>query len=226
MTTVRKYSFGTEFDAPIGEGARGRSFAEAEVAAEKARAFAEGEGAGRRAADATIEAAAARALERILAAVEAQHARLAGAADEARRTVLEVAVAICRKVLPALADRGAAEEIARLVSATLAGLAAEPRVVVRVAPALVEPLTARLNAAEAGFAGKLVLLGDEAIAAGNCTVLWAEGGVERDGDRLLSAIDAAVARHLALPAPLPAAADPAAPEPAKSQSRIVPGGST
>lgn len=215
MTTVRKYSFGAEFDTSRGGGRRTRTYSEAEVVALKAQAIEEGRAAGRHEAETSIEAANAaavtRTLERIAEECAAQRPKIAERTEEARKAVLEVAVAICRKVVPALADRGAAEEVSKLVSTTLTELTEEPRVVVRVAPALVEPLTAHLKLIEAGFSGKLVLLGDEAIAAGDCAILWADGGIERDNARVLASIDAAVERHLSLPASRPGT-DLSAPE--------------
>ena len=200
MSTIRKYMFDNDFGATPGERGRSRSFGEAEVETLKARARSEGEEAGRHEAAQSIEAEAARTLAAIAREVAAQQATLATEIDSIRQSVLAVAVCICRKVLPALAERGAEEEVAQLVTSTLGELTQEPRVVVRVAPSLIEPLSARLQSAEAAFAGKLVLLGDEAIAPGDCAVLWADGGIERDTAKLLAAIDAAVTRHLSLTA--------------------------
>jgi flagellar assembly protein FliH len=54
--------------------------------------------------------------------------------------------------------------------------------VLRVAQEIYEPLRERLDtlANAAGYAGRIVLLVDDAIAAGDARVEWADGGAERN----------------------------------------------
>jgi flagellar assembly protein FliH len=54
--------------------------------------------------------------------------------------------------------------------------------VLRVAREIYEPLRERLDALAkaAGYAGRIVLLVDDAIAAGDARVEWADGGAERN----------------------------------------------
>jgi flagellar assembly protein FliH len=74
----------------------------------------------------------------------------------------------------------------------------EPRLVVRVADALLDPLNESLQAARssAGFEGKIVLLADDSVANGDIRIEWADGGAERDSTRLWREIDEIVARAL------------------------------
>jgi flagellar assembly protein FliH len=112
--------------------------------------------------------------------------------------VTDVALAICRKVLPELSRQHALTEIEGLIRACLAEMPEEPRIVVRVADGTVDQLQQRISGLANGFAGKLVLLGDDELAPPDCVVLWADGGTERNLERLWQDIDSATARLAAL----------------------------
>jgi flagellar assembly protein FliH len=109
----------------------------------------------------------------------------------------QVAVAICRKVLPEMARRNALNEIEAMVEDCIASIPEEPRIVVRVADAMVDSLQARTVEFAGGFDGKLVLLGDDQMPITDCAVVWADGGTERNLDRLWQDIDSAIDRLLA-----------------------------
>jgi flagellar assembly protein FliH len=66
----------------------------------------------------------------------------------------------------------------------------------RVAPSLYDPLRERLDsvAAGAGYAGRIVLLAEEAIAPGDAKIEWAEGGAERNLSQQCADIDALLER--------------------------------
>ncbi|MBX6322342.1 MAG: flagellar assembly protein FliH, partial [Rhodospirillaceae bacterium] len=74
---------------------------------------------------------------------------------------------------------------------------------VRLHDSLLDPLRERLDAvaAGAGFEGRIVILADPAMPVGDCRVEWADGGIERDTDRLWRDIEAALARHAVIPPP-------------------------
>ena len=48
-----------------------------------------------------------------------------------------------------------------------------------------------------GFEGRLAVLADESLKAGDCRIEWADGGVNRDHVATLSAIDDVVGRYVA-----------------------------
>jgi flagellar assembly protein FliH len=70
-------------------------------------------------------------------------------------------------------------------------------VVVRVPEDLVDQAKAVVDtiALERGLGGKLVILGEPGIMAGDFCIEWADGGIQRDGAALERAIAAAMARH-------------------------------
>jgi len=74
----------------------------------------------------------------------------------------------------------------------------EPRLVIRVADAMLDPVTTRLTALaeQQGHTAKLVFIADATLAPADCRIEWADGGAERDIARLWGDIDRAVANAL------------------------------
>lgn len=197
MTAARKFLFDRSFDERTQRTAEARRFDADELAQARADGVAEGRAVGEAAALSahaeaigTAVSAIADAVSALAADREAAHARHAGEAAD-------LALAICRKLLPALARTHALAEIESLVRDCLADLEGEPRVVVRVPDALLDPLQDRIEALGEGFDGRIVLLGDDALAPSDCSVMWADGGAERDLGRLWREVDRAVARVVA-----------------------------
>jgi flagellar assembly protein FliH len=141
------------------------------------------------------------------------------------RQATEVAVAICRKVMPEMARRNALSEVEGMIGECLAAMPEEPRIVVRVADGTVDRLQARIAEFAGGFGGKLVLLGDDEMPVTDCAVVWADGGTERNLDRLWQEIDAAVERMLASSLAADGAAS-TADEPRFNDDRAPVGGET
>lgn len=207
MPTISKFLFDTRFDAdPEPESAppppRLR-FAEEDLEAARDAGHRAGLAAGRAQALAEIEARMATAIEAVargmgtaLADAEARH-------RDALRDTLAAAIEIQRRLFPALAERHEAAEIEVLLGSCLANLTEEPRILIRAPENLVEALQPRLDRAgqRAGFAGRILILGDPAMPPGQSRIEWADGGVERDTARIWSDIDTALARYLAPEAP-------------------------
>jgi flagellar assembly protein FliH len=84
------------------------------------------------------------------------------------------------------------------VSGILAQVRSAPHVVVRLASGLVESASSRLmKLAEArGYTGRLVLLPEPGLAADDCRIEWADGGVTRERAAIEARIHEAVARYL------------------------------
>ena len=74
-----------------------------------------------------------------------------------------------------------------------------PHIVVRVGADIYETAKDKLEetACARGFEGRLVVMSDAAMAAGDCHIEWADGGVNRDQAATLSAIDDVVGRYVA-----------------------------
>ncbi len=158
------------------------------------REAAEAKAAGRLADEAARLAAAAQSIIGVLdverAAMEADAIRLADA--------------VARKIAGRLYDLHPREAVLAVLKEAMAPLAKAPHLVVRLATADAEPIRTALAkiAEERGFTGRLVVLGEDDVARGDCRIEWADGGIVHDR----AATEAAIAR--ALDAHLGAAAAP------------------
>lgn len=203
------------------------TFSEAELEAARKQAHADGEKAGRsagygqgygeghvagrkegveqarREVEAQVAARCTAALEKIAAGVDALIAdRAAGAAARRDEPVL-IALAIVRKLMPELARRHGLAEVEALVRSCLAELIDEPRLVVRVAPDMADPVREELDALSGarGFGARLMVVDEPALGRGDCRIEWAEGGAERDIARTLNEIETIAARLMEAPVP-------------------------
>jgi flagellar assembly protein FliH len=170
-----------------------QKLAEAEVAAHR-RGYAEAQ------TDAQVEAERrlAGALERIADGVAEAAKALTAIETRLECEAVEVAVAVARKLAPALIAREPFAEIAALASDCFGQLIAAPHIVVRIQDALYATARDKLDdiVRARGFEGRLVVLGEPDIAPGDCRIEWADGGVNRDSAGADAAIGAAVAAYL------------------------------
>ena len=207
MATIRKFQFDLDFDAVACAAATPPheveetappTFTEQDLAEAKARALAQGREAGLAEAAKSCERQAAAALAAIAKTLE-QTASAHRQAIEARHdAALTLAVAVARKLVPALLRDNAATAVESAVADILPRVIDEPRLVIRVDGGMIDSLKEPLDAlaARTGFAGKIILLGDERIRAADCRIEWADGGAEHDFDRLAREIEATVDRFL------------------------------
>jgi flagellar assembly protein FliH len=102
--------------------------------------------------------------------------------SETERDAIALALAIARRLAGAALARYPMAEIEDLARQTFRELRSTPHVVARVEPALVERVTALLEriGRETGFAGRIVVLGDELLSGTDVQLEWADGGVTRD----------------------------------------------
>jgi flagellar assembly protein FliH len=204
MSAPQKFLFDRSFDHV--EGPRGISrkpppeppATKADVEAARAQGLAEGRRAALAEAARSSEERAASALSMLAAGIQDMLAAREEDAASRQRRMLEALRAVLRKAVPALCRKDPLAEIEALVIDCLHEAFEEPRVVLRVADALFPVLRERVEklAASAGFAGKVVLLGDETLGPGDARIEWAEGGAERDVQCLRQDIDAALARAI------------------------------
>jgi flagellar assembly protein FliH len=194
-----KFLFDDEFGD--GRGRRARLSAAEQAAAIKE---ADAEGYRRGFADASAESLArienrvAGAAEKVAQAMGEISAELKSLEGRLEAEAVEVALAVARQLAPGLIAREPLAEIERLVGGILAQVRSAPHVVVRLAGNLVESASARLlKLAEArGYGGRLVLLPEPGLAADDCRIEWADGGLTRDRAAIDARINEAVARYL------------------------------
>lgn len=206
MAAPQKYLFDVSFDMPgplPGMPGAEPHFTRADLEAARAEGIAEGR-------EAAFAEAAAAVEERIAASLDAigRHATAMLELREALSRDTQVrAIGVLRTVLekavPALCRKDPLAEIEAMVTECLAEVLDEPRLVLRVSDALFDAVQQRIAgvAQTSGYAGKVILLADAALAACDGRVEWADGGAERDTSRMAHDIDACLTRALAAPVP-------------------------
>lgn len=212
MVAISKFLFDTDFAAGD-EAARlaprpdARRFSANDMEAAKAAAHDEGVAAGRAAAEQEI----ARRIADACAVVGTKLDQLIKAGAEQReaqtREAVRTGVEIARRLLPSLGKREAIGEVEALIRECLARLHDEPRLVVRVADELLDPVRQRIDkvTAAAGYTGRVILFADPTLQAGDARVEWADGGAERDSAAIWRDIDSAIQRFVEGGAGTPAA---------------------
>jgi flagellar assembly protein FliH len=224
MTSTRRFLFDTEFDADVARRREERLasealmpkpqpppsepeepppppepvFKSADLLQAHEDGYADGFANGKAAAEAAATARLAATLERLADQLEYIVQSAVDTAARQREGVIEIGAAIARKLLPDLSRRQGTAEAEAMMSAVITELIDEPRMVIRVADEDLDALSERIDAVaqRRGFAGKVVLLAEPTVAAGDCRIEWADGGVERDSARLWNDIDQAVVRLL------------------------------
>jgi flagellar assembly protein FliH len=200
MAAPAKFLFDVDFAAG---GKPANTIALAEHAVRLAEAETAAYRNGFAAAEAEAAAATARrmaeALEQAAATLAALAQRLAEVEGRFEAEAVEVAVAVARKLAPQLIAREPVAELAALATGCFRHLVAAPHIVVRVGEQIYEPARARLEeiARQVGFAGRLVVLAEPGIAAGDCRIEWADGGLNRSRAEAEAAIEEAVNRYVA-----------------------------
>lgn len=155
---------------------------EAELARMEAEALERGRREGRRQAAETDEALLLKTLQQIAGQFGDAAAGFEEAAGRAEHDAARLALLLARKLASALLARHPAAEIEALARSLFSHLRATPHVVVRVGEDLVTAIKPRLDAIahEAGYAGRIVVLGEPEIALGDARIEWADGGLVRD----------------------------------------------
>ncbi|WP_187278557.1 FliH/SctL family protein [Methylobacterium sp. WL64] len=192
---AKPFLFETDFRSPRPSAAAQRA-AEAAAHAE-AEAHARGIQEGLVQAESQIQGRLAAALNHLAEAATALLVRADAHEAEREAQAVEVAVLIARKVAGEALDAAPLASIGEAARAALQHLRGVPHLVVRVHDGLVEEaetLVKRL-ARERGYEGRLVVLGDPDMHAGDARIEWADGGIVRERAR----IEAAVADALGLP---------------------------
>jgi flagellar assembly protein FliH len=194
------------FDVDFAAGADRKPAEPTITLSEHALRLAEAETAGHRRgyadaqADAKVEAdrRMAEALESIAANLGKANEALLAIETRLECEAVEVAVAVARKLAPALIAREPFAEISALASNCFRELVSSPHIAVRVNDALYAPAREKLDdiVRAKSFQGRLVVMAEPDIAVGDCRIEWADGGITRDIAATEAAIDAAVASYV------------------------------
>ncbi|MGE0061028.1 MAG: FliH/SctL family protein [Xanthobacteraceae bacterium] len=164
----------------------------------EAVAYRNGFGAGQAQARTEIEQQIANTLGVVGDTLERLSRGLYGVEARLEIEAVEVAVAVARKLAPELVARQPLTEITALATECFQHLASTPHISVRVNDTIFDAAKAKLDdiAQARGFAGRLMVMSDAAVAAGDCRIEWADGGVNRDRAATEAAIAEAVERYV------------------------------
>jgi flagellar assembly protein FliH len=222
MTAPTKFMFDTDFaggprkpvEPVITIIEHEAKLAEAAAAAQR-RGYAQGQNDAQVEVNRRIAATLEHVAQGITAANEALQAIEARLECEA----VEVAVAVARKLAPALIAREPFAEISALASDSFRQLVSAPHIVVRVNDAVYATAKEKLDeiARARTFEGRLVVLAEPDIAPGDCRIEWADGGINRDSASANAVIREAVERYIG------ARHDLAGPDPRRRTAPSAPG---
>ena len=165
----------------------------------RAEAHAEGRQEGMADAMAGIEQQVARTLDAMFSRMPKVFEEHNAWAKTMESDALRLAVALVRKLAPELSRGRELPEVERVIREAFGFLTEQPKVMIRVAPALEDALRDKvvLMASRVGYEGQVVLVGDPDLPVEDCRISWQAGAVERAIDDTWQQIDQIVARALA-----------------------------
>jgi flagellar assembly protein FliH len=119
--------------------------------------------------------------------------------ENVQRVAITTTMATLKKFWPQMMQHMGVQLVEDTIRQSLEVNNEEARIVVRVHDTLLDHVVARLPQLkeQQAFAGKVIILSDDHIAAGDCKVEWADGGLERLSRTLSQQLDGAFNRILA-----------------------------
>lgn len=195
-----KFLFDTQFENPSAKAKAPPPprFERADLERAHAEGLIQGRSAALAEAKANQEATIGALLSKLVEGVQQLQASRGDDALAAERYSLEVAHAALSKLFPRLNREHGLAEIEAVIEACLVRLREEPRLVVRVSDGTLDALRARLDAMaeRAGFVGKIVMIAEDRLKAGDVVIEWADGGAERNQGQLWLTVEELVRRGL------------------------------
>lgn len=198
---AQKFLFDVDFSAPDAgrERAAGAADVARQIADAEARAYRAGREAAQREATAESERRAAAAFEQIAGSVQAIAKRMGEIESRMTSEAVDVAVAAARQLAGELVATDPLANIETLVTDCFRHLVATPHLVIRINERLYEAAQPRFEqlAKHSGFQGRLIILAEPDIEAGDCRIEWADGGVVRERAAIDARITELVKTYLA-----------------------------
>ncbi len=200
MAEIKKFNFDTEFRPEgdlISNAARARQrkvMTQEELDHMLSRARETGMKMGQvRAAEAT-----AAAVQQFCAIVQDSMARTQNQIDAMRDEASALALVAAKKLAHVAVSQMPQGDVEEVLREAMHQAIAEPRIILRAAPHVVEAIKDRLEelSLDAGYEGRLVATADPAIDGADCRIEWRGGGAERSMQKLENAIEEVISRHL------------------------------
>lgn len=136
----------------------------------------------------SVEKQQADTLEKIASLLKEMEPFCQKVSAQAFETAVEFAFAVCKKILPALNKRDGLNEIRALLEQNFRFLKEEPKISIRLNPALADPIKQHIAqiVIKESYPGKIAVIRDENIALGDCRIEWKNGGLERNTQDILN----------------------------------------
>ncbi|MDF1791356.1 MAG: hypothetical protein P1U88_05560 [Thalassobaculaceae bacterium] len=175
------------------------TFSLEEMEAAKAAAHASGRQEGMDDAMAGIEQQVARTLDAVFSRVPKVFEQYKAWAKEMESDAARLGLAVIGRLAPELVRDNELPEVEAVIREAFGFLTEQPKVMIRVAKDLEEPLSGKveLMASRVGYEGQVVLVGDPELPVDDCRVSWQAGAVERSLDDIWGQIDQIAERVLA-----------------------------
>jgi flagellar assembly protein FliH len=196
-----KYTFDTQFDQDVSRGpaSRAEPKLDAKVVEKlKEEAFVTGVSTGRIQAEAEINSKISLSLDQIARQLHVLENQEFTRRQAAKKDVARLAHLIGKKLAATLIKAHPIGEIETLVAECLTTCQQEPKLVIKLNDALVEPMHERIEAMRLRqhLESQIILIGDADIPLGDGRVEWNDGGAERNSLELGEAIDGIVERYV------------------------------
>lgn len=114
----------------------------------------------------------------------------------AKEIALNTTMATIKKIWPQVLQRLGQDFVETTIRQSMESNPEESRIVIRVHDTMLDPIVKRLPQLQEqqAFAGKVIVLSDTGVMAGDCKVEWADGGMERISRNLSLQLDSALER--------------------------------
>jgi flagellar assembly protein FliH len=180
------------------ESAKPLSYSDEEMTREKDTAYRKGMAEGEAKPKQSLEQILADALIRATKDLEALTEKETAREKEAHEIALTMTLSAIKKAWPQIVQSLGQGLVEDTIRQSLELNPNESRIVVRVHDSILDAIVDRLPHIKDGaaFAGKVIVLADDSVAAGDCKVEWADGGLERLSRTLSQQLDDAVTRVL------------------------------
>ncbi|HEX4179052.1 MAG TPA: FliH/SctL family protein, partial [Rhizomicrobium sp.] len=183
MTAQRKFTFDTEFlgpedrPAPAARARQKQTLTTEELDRIQAEAREAGENNAQARHAESLERSIAALTISVRAVLDQSRAEIETLRDEAA----QVALAMARKIAALAMTALPAADVEMALRQAMHQAIGEPRVILRAAPAVAEILEPRLAdiALEEGYDGRIQIVADPVLKAGDCRIEWRGGGAER-----------------------------------------------
>ncbi|GGH28948.1 flagellar assembly protein FliH [Alsobacter metallidurans] len=198
MSNAQKFSFDNDFGSDRRSQSMRRQADVERLQQAEQEGWERGRMEGRREAEQEAAMRMALAIEQVAGAAAAVIAHLEHQTERLELEAAELAIVFARKLAGDLLAREPLGPLEAAAQECFREMAGAPHLAVRVPPECVDSAKEVLErkAIERGFAGRLVVLGEDGMAQGDFVIEWADGGMRRDSDALQRNISGAIQRHL------------------------------